>query len=432
MDLDVDPRGGLKGWIQVPGDKSISHRAVMFGAIAEGKTEIEGFLMGADCLSTVACFRALGVTIEGPERGEGSDAGRMVVHGAGPRGLCEPEDVLDAGNSGTTIRLMSGILAGQEFFSAVTGDDSIRRRPMERVVTPLRAMGARIWGRRGGTLAPLAIQGGELAPTSYSLPVASAQVKSAVLLAGLYAHGETRVTEPGASRDHTERMLAAFGAKIERGEGWATVTGSAKLQGRRVRVPGDISSAAFFLVAAAITDGSDLVIENVGFNPTRTGIIDILRRMGAEIEVLELRDESGEPVADLRVRSSELHGTVVSGEVIPRAIDEIPVVAVAAAVAEGETVIRDARELRVKETDRIATLSAELRKMGAGVTELDDGLIVRGGRRLRGVRVESHGDHRLAMALAVAGLVAEGRTSVQGAECAGVSFPGFAKLLRRI
>lgn len=426
MKMVVEPRKSLRGRVSVPGDKSISHRAVMLGAIAGGTTEIDGFLAGADCLSTIACFRSLGVDIDGPRDG------RVVVRGRGLDGLAEPGDVLDVGNSGTTIRLLSGILAGQRFYSVLTGDSSIRRRPMDRVTGPLRRMGAVIHGRRGGSLAPLTIVGGELKGIEYETPVASAQIKSAVLLAGLYADGSTTVREPQLSRDHTERMLSGFGATVRVEDRSVTVQPRPRLEGRRVVVPGDISSAAFLMVAALICPGSEVIIEGVGVNPTRTGVIDMLRTMGADIQILNQRHEAGEPVGDLIVRSSGLAGTTISGDIIPRAIDEIPAIAVAALYARGSTVIRDARELRVKETDRIAVLARELRKMGGQVEELEDGMVIEGGRPLRGAPVDSHGDHRLAMSLAVAGLQAGGRTEISATECIDVSFPGFEQLLHEL
>lgn len=429
-ELRVAPGGALRGEIDVPGDKSISHRAVMFGALAEGKTRIERFLPGQDCLSTIDCFRRLGIVIEQLSPTD------VVVQGKGLRGLTEPSDILDVGNSGTTLRLMAGILAGQPFFSVLTGDSSIRRRPMGRVTAPLTAMGAVIRGRDGGRLAPIAIDGAAsaLKPLTYSSPVASAQVKSALLLAGLYTEGETAVREPYASRDHTERMLTAFGAKLQvaqepEGAYCATITGFPDLRGQVITVPGDISSAAFFLVAATIVPGSAVLLRHVGMNPTRDGVIEVLQAMGAKIRSENERMEAGEPVADLYVESASLRGTVVSGGQIPRLIDEIPILAVAALFAEGRTEFRDAAELRVKETDRIATVAAELRKFGACVEEREDGMIIEGGRPLQGATVESHGDHRIAMAMAVAALQAAGETVIHGASCMDVSFPGFARYL---
>ncbi len=414
------------GTVCVPGDKSVSHRAVMLGAIAEGETVVENFLTGEDCLATMKCFMEMGVEFRGPDRG------RLVISGRGLRGLREPRRVLDAQNSGTTIRLMAGILAGQDFFSVITGDDSLRSRPMGRVVDPLTRMGALILGRRNNTLAPLAVKGGNLKAIDYSSPVASAQVKSAVLLAGLFAGGWTFVTEPCKSRDHTERMLRHLGAEVEVRGNRVGVSGSSVLRGSRIAVPGDISSAAFLLVAAAVTPDSDLTIRRVGTNPTRDGIIEALLRMGADIRVFNTREAGGEPVSDIRVRSSELRGTVIMGDLIPRLIDEIPVLAVAASMAAGETVVREASELKVKESDRIASVVGCLRKFGVDIRELEDGFLVRPGNRLRGTEVDPGGDHRIAMAMAVAGLVSEGKTVIRGAECADVSFPGFFDVLKSI
>lgn len=423
LNIEVEPGRRLQGECRVPGDKSISHRAALLGAIAEGRTEIENFLPGADCLSTLSCLRSLGVSVE-------RDDSRVRIDGKGLYGLEEPEDVLDAGNSGTTMRLLLGILAGQEFFTAITGDRSLRERPMGRVAEPLMKMGARIWGR-SGLRAPLAVIGRRRPePLVYRLPVASAQVKSALLLAGLYAGGDTAIGQPVPCRDHTERMMAAFGAPLRVDpDGTAHIRGGV-LQGQQIRVPGDISAAAFLIVAATLLHGSDVLIRDVGVNPTRTGIIEVMDRMGADIKLLRQRSVSGEPVADLRVRSARLRGVEIGGSLIPRLIDEIPVIAVAAAAAEGVTVIRDAAELRVKETDRIEVISCELRKLGADLTSLPDGLSINGGRALKGAAVNSRGDHRLAMSLAIAGLAAASEnTVVNEAACIDVSFPGFANLL---
>lgn len=425
MRLRVKPARALQGEVAVPGDKSISHRALMIGAIAEGETVIENFLAGEDCLATLSCLRALGVGITGPE------AGRVRVEGRGLYGLSEPTDILDAKNSGTTMRLLLGILAGQPFFSVITGDASLRRRPMGRVVRPLRAMGAQIMARAGGELAPLAVSGGGLRSIEFASPVASAQVKSAVLLAGLYATGETVVTEPALSRDHTERMLALFGAPVRRDGLSVAVRGGAVLKAVPVRVPGDISSAAFLLVAACIVPDAAVTVKGVGLNPTRTGILDVLRAMGARIEV-KVRDAGPEPWGDVTVYSAALRGTAVGGELIPRLIDEIPVLTVAAAYAAGETVIRDAAELKYKESNRLRTMAVELARLGADVEELPDGLVIRGGKPLKGTVVESHGDHRVAMALAVAGLAAAGETIIQNAGAINVSFPGFVAALTRL
>ncbi|MFG3817255.1 3-phosphoshikimate 1-carboxyvinyltransferase [Limnothrix redekei] len=419
----------LVGRVRIPGDKSISHRALMLGALAEGETTIEGLLLGEDPRSTAACFRALGAEISE------LNTDRVTVRGIGIGNLQEPIGVLDAGNSGTTLRLMLGILASHpDRFFTITGDDSLRSRPMGRVVKPLTTMGAQIWGRRDNTLAPLAVRGQALQPIHYQSPIASAQVKSCILLAGLMTEGQTTVSEPALSRDHSERMLRAFGAEVivDPDTISATVVGPAKLHGQRVIVPGDISSAAFWLVAAAIVPGSDLTIENVGINPTRTGILDVLHQMGANITLENERDAAGEPVADLRVRYGPLNGCEISGALIPRLVDEIPILAVAATVAQGKTVIRDAEELRVKESDRLAVMAAALQKMGAQVTEQPDGLEITGPVQLRGADVDSHTDHRIAMSLAIAALVAQGTTTIDRAEAAAISYPDFVPTLERL
>ncbi len=413
----------MTGRTTVPGDKSISHRAVMLGALAEGRTVVENFLAGEDCLSTLGCLKALGVEVEGPS------GGVVRINGRGLDGLREPEDILDAGNSGTTMRLLLGILAGQPFFSVLTGDGSLRSRPMARVTGPLARMGAWIRGRAGDTRAPLAVRGGGLSRASFTTPVASAQVKSAILLAGLFAPGVTTVTEPAPSRDHTERLLAAFGAEVGREGCQVAVTGRPRLTGQTVRVPGDISSAAFLLVAAAIRPGSDLTLDNVGLNPTRTGVLDVLTAMGANVTIEGRRIECGEPVGSVRIRGGDLAGTVIGGDLVPRLIDEIPVLAVGAACARGTTVIRDAAELKVKESDRIASVTGLLSRLGADVTATDDGMVVRGGTPLTGAVLECSPDHRLAMAAAVAGLVAGGETVIPGEKVVDVSFPGFVDLL---
>lgn len=418
--------GRIRGTITVPGDKSISHRAVLLGSIAEGITDIEGFLMGEDCLSTIDCVRKLGIQVE-------MDApGRVKVFGKGLFGWKEPLEVLDAGNSGTTMRLLLGLLAGQDFHSVLKGDGSLSNRPMGRVVQPLRRMGTFIDGREQGTKAPLAVRGGKLQPLSYQSPVSSAQVKSAVLLAGLYAEGVTAVQEPAKSRDHTERMLLSFGAETVSQDNQSSVQGLPRLFGQKIKVPGDISSAAFFLVAAAITPKSELTVENMGINPSRTGIIDILQKMGAKISLENQRMEAGEPVADVVITYSTLHGVTVGGEDIPRLIDEIPVLAVAAAHAEGQTVIQDAGELRVKETDRIETLVSQMTELGMDITPREDGMVINGGRQLKGGVVNSFHDHRIAMALAVAGTRAGGETMIQNAESVSISFPNFFHLLKSL
>ncbi|UFJ42767.1 3-phosphoshikimate 1-carboxyvinyltransferase [Brevibacillus humidisoli] len=423
--LRVTKADKIEGTVRVPGDKSISHRAVMFGSLAEGKTTISGFLPGADCLSTIDCFRRMGITIE--QQGD-----QVTVYGKGWYGLKEPDQRLDVGNSGTTIRLMTGIMATQPFHSVLEGDESIAKRPMRRVVGPLREMGAKIDGRQNGEYTPLAIRGGKLNGISYRSPVASAQVKSAILLAGLQADGTTSVEEPHLSRDHTERMLKAFGIDVRHEGSRVSVSGGQTLKGRDIFVPGDISSAAFLIAAVMMVPDSSLVIEQVGINPTRTGIIDAVQAMGGRLEIVNERLINEEPVADLHVFHSELRGTVIEGDLIPRLIDEIPVIAVMAAQANGRTVIRDAQELKVKETDRIATVASQLAKFGASVTPTEDGLVIEGGKSLVGAEIDSMGDHRIGMAMAIAGLAAEGETTIANAEAINVSFPGFAETLERI
>lgn len=416
----------MQGSLCVPGDKSISHRALLLGALAEGDTEVRGFLRSADCLATLAALRVLGVEIT-----EATDA-QLVIRGKGPEALREPADALDAGNSGTTLRLLAGLLAGRPFFSILTGDASLRTRPMRRVVDPLTAMGATLLGRAGGQYPPLAIQGRQLSGIAWTSPLASAQVKSAVLLAGLQATGETSVTEPGLSRDHTERMLTAFGVPVRRQGTRVCIPGPSRLRAGSVGVPGDLSSAAFFLAAAAAFPGGGLHIRDVGVNPTRSGVLEVLEAMGATITRTRERTQAGEPLADLSVQGVQLRATKIGAELIPRLLDEIPVLAVAAALAEGETVIAGAAELRVKEVDRLAALSGELAKLGVQVAEQPDGLRILGGRRLRGAVVRSRGDHRMAMALAIAGLFADGETRVEDVACVETSFPGFAAALAEV
>lgn len=422
MHLKIAPARGLRGTIRMPGDKSISHRAVMLGALAEGTTRVFNFLRSEDCLATVRCFQELGIRVD-------ESADMLSIQGRGLHGLKEPEDVLNAGNSGTTMRLLTGILAGQEFFTCLSGDASLRSRPMSRVVTPLTEMGAKIWGRAGGAFAPLAIRGGGLRPIDYRLPVASAQVKSALILAALFADGCSRISEPIATRDHTERMLSDFGVSVKKEGDTIFVHPGQKLMPRDIHVPGDISSAAFFIVAALITPESDLTVENVGINPGRTGILDALISMGAKIDIIPDASSGAEPTASVRVRSSRLKATEIGGAIIPRMIDEIPVFAVAAALAEGRTVIRDASELKVKESNRLFTTALELRRLGARVDETPDGLLIDGVKELRGTKCDSHGDHRIAMSMAVAGLAAKGATFIEGAEAISISFPGFTRVL---
>jgi 3-phosphoshikimate 1-carboxyvinyltransferase len=424
--LAIRASGPLRGQASIPGDKSISHRALLLGAIAFGASRVRNFLPSADCLATMRAVRALGVEIDqrSPET--------LIVHGQGLHGLREPDDVLDCARSGTTMRLLAGLLAGQPFLSVLSGGDQLRRRPMRRIAVPLRLMGATVLGRDGGALPPLAIQGGGLSGLDYALPVASAQVKSALLLAGLYASGPTLLREPGPARDHTERMLAAMGASLEFGAGRAGTVRLGpgdRLNAADVVVPGDFSSLSFLAVAATLVPGSEVAVEAVGVNPTRTGLLDVLQAMGAKVTVENPRVSAGEPLADLAVRTSELHGAPVSGDTVVRMIDEFPILAVAATQAQGETVVSDAAELKVKETDRIATTVQELRRLGADIEALPDGFVVRGPTRLQGAEVQSHGDHRLAMALIVAGLVAAGQTVVRDVGCIDDSFPGFVSAL---
>jgi 3-phosphoshikimate 1-carboxyvinyltransferase len=418
----IRPGGRLRGEIQVPGDKSISHRAVMLGALGKGETVIRGLLRGEDNLATLEAFRGMGVEV----LDQPGDV--LRIRGRGLNGLQEPQDVIDCGNSGTTMRLMTGLLAGQRFFSVLTGDRFLRKRPMKRVVVPLTGMGARILGRAGGEFAPLALKGSPLTGITHQSAVASAQVKSALMLAGLYADGPTTIREPHVSRDHSERMLRWFGADVRPFDGGVTLYPGRALQGREVTVPGDISSAAFFMVAALIVPGSELIIRQVGVNPTRSGIIDILRAMGGQIELLDQRDCSGEPVADILVRASDLKGVEIGGALVPRAIDEFPVISVAACFAEGRTVIRDARELRVKETDRIASMCSQLEALGAQVEARDDGMVIDGGNELGAGQVSALGDHRIGMSMAVAALRARGSVTISETACTATSFPGFWEL----
>ncbi|MFH1485624.1 MAG: 3-phosphoshikimate 1-carboxyvinyltransferase [Chloroflexota bacterium] len=409
----------LKGAVVLPGDKSISHRAVILNSIAVGTATVENFSPGKDCFSSVRCLRALGARIE-----DDPDRRCLAISGVGKEGLREPDDVLDAGNSGTTMRLLSGLLAAQPFLSIVTGDASLRSRPMGRIIQPLRMMGAQIWARAGDAVAPLAIKGSRLKGINYRLPVASAQLKSAILLAALYAEGTTVVEEPVRSRDHTERLLKEMGAGLEVRDSSISLTPSV-LRAVDMHVPGDISSAAYWMVAALLHPDARIVIKNVGMNETRSGIIDVLQSMGAGIVVSHMRSEGGEPMAELTVETSDLVAAEIGGDLIPRVIDELPIIAVAATRARGTTVIRDASELRVKESDRIATIVGELSKLGASIEERPDGMIIHGGRRLRGAPCYSYNDHRLAMTLAIAGLVSEGETVIHGAEAVEISYPGF-------
>lgn len=435
--MEIKPAKGLHGEVNVPGDKSISHRSVMFGALAKGTTEITHFLQGADCLSTIGCFREMGIEIENTPK-------RILVHGKGLHGLTTPSRTLDVGNSGTTTRLISGILSGQPFASALSGDASLNSRPMKRIVEPLTMMDADIISQNGNGCAPLLINQHLPAGASPSLhsihyhsKVASAQVKSAVLLAGLYADGVTSVTEPTLSRNHTELMLGGFGASVtsrlhEDGSATASIRPCEELFAREIRVPGDISSAAYFIAAGLLVPGSELLIKNVGINPTRAGLLSVCKAMGADITYLNERNDGGEPTADLLVKSSSLHGTTVEGPIIPTLIDEIPMIAVMAAFAQGTTTIRDAAELKVKETDRILTTTKGLRAMGVEVTPTDDGMIIHGGKTVHGGTIHSYLDHRIAMAFSVAGLAADGDTTILDSRCVDVSYPDFFETLQSL
>ncbi len=424
IDYMVKSSGRLTGTLRVPGDKSISHRAVMLGALAEGTTHITGLLEGEDVLRTLGAFRAMGVLAKGPE------AGRLTIQGVGLRGLRPPAQPLDMGNSGTAMRLMTGILSGQAFDSTLVGDASLSQRPMQRVAEPLARMGARIETSAGGR-PPFRIKGGQtLRGIDYPMPVASAQVKSALLLAGLYATGETCVTEPAPTRDHTERMLRGFGYAVGVHGARRCVRDGGRLIACDIDVPADISSATFFMVGAAIAPGSDLTLEHVGINPTRVGVINILKLMGADISILNAREVGGEPVADIRVRHANLRGVAIPREQVPLAIDEFPALFIAAAVASGETVLTGAEELRVKESDRIAVMARGLKALGIETRETPDGIVIRGGT-LRGGTVDSHGDHRVAMAFAIAALHADGPVTVRDCKNVDTSFPGFAGLARR-
>lgn len=415
--MEIKKQTSLRGEIAVPGDKSISHRAVMFGSLAEGTTKITHFLNGADCLSTISCFRKMGINIE-------QHASEILVHGKGLHGLCAPDSILDVGNSGTTTRLISGILAGQDFVSELNGDASIQSRPMKRIMTPLLSMGADITSIRGNGCAPLRISGRPLHAVHYNSPVASAQVKSCVLLAGMYADGITSVTEPVLSRNHTEIMLNYFGAQVTSQGTTASIHPDPALEAREIRVPGDISSAAYFIAAGLLTPNSEILIRNVGINPTRDGILRVCKEMGADITLLNV-SQDGEPTADLLVCTSSLHGTTVGGEIIPALIDEIPMIAVMAAFAEGTTVIKDAQELKVKESNRIEVMVDNLKRMGADIEATDDGMIIRGGVPLHGAVIDSHLDHRIAMSFAVAGTICDGPVEIEGAECVNISYPEF-------
>ena len=415
--MEIKKQTRLRGELTVPGDKSISHRAVMFGSLSQGTTRITHFLEGADCLSTISCFHKMGVDIE-------RNASEILVHGKGLHGLSAPAEILDVGNSGTTTRLISGILAGQSFTSELNGDASIQSRPMKRIMTPLQSMGADIVSLKGNGCAPLRITGKPLQAVHYQSPVASAQVKSCVLLAGMYADGITRVTEPVLSRNHTEIMLNYLGARVTSQGTTASIEPEPVLKAREIQVPGDISSAAYFIAAGLLTPNSQILLRNVGINPTRDGILKVCRAMGADITLLNVNEE-GEPVADLLIRSSQLHGTTVEGSIIPTLIDEIPMIAVMAAFAEGTTVIRDAAELKVKESDRIAVVTEGLRRMGAEIQPTEDGMIIHGGKPLQGAKINSYLDHRIAMSFAVAGTICDGTMNIVGGDCVNISYPEF-------
>lgn len=415
----------LKGEVSIPGDKSISHRAVMFGSLAEGTTEVTNFLQGADCLSTISCFRKLGIEIENTSQ-------RILIHGKGLHGLTEPSDTLDTGNSGTTTRLISGILAGQRFTTILNGDASIQTRPMKRIITPLSIMGADITSLKGNDCAPLRICGGQLHGIAYKSPVASAQVKSCVLLASLYADAPTSVTEPVLSRNHTELMLAGFGAHVASSGTTATIEPEPDLNGMKIEVPGDISSAAYFLAAGLMIPNSEILIKNVGINPTRDGILRVAKEMGGDITILNEKTSGGEPTCDLLVRSSSLKGVTIGGKIIPTLIDEIPMIAVMACFAEGITTIKDAQELKVKESNRIDTVVTNLKAMGAHIEATDDGMIIEGGYPLHGAVIDSHLDHRIAMSFAIGALGADGETRIEGAECVKISYPEFYQTLEKL
>ncbi len=416
----ITRKNALKGTVCVPGDKSISHRTIMLGSIAEGTTEVHHFLQGADCLSSISCFRQMGIDIV-------NNGDIVRIHGKGLHGLKKPLDILDTGNSGTTTRLMSGILAGQNFDCIVNGDSSIQTRPMKRIITPLSLMGASIESLHNNDCAPLKIIGKQLHGITYNSPVSSAQVKSAILLAGLYADGETRVNEPVLSRNHTELMLKGCGGDITTFDRTSILRPTKRLEAQKFIVPGDISSAAYFIAAGLIVPDSEICIENVGINPTRDGMIRVCQAMGGDIALENVREVCGETVADLIVHHSSLHGTVIEGDIIPTLIDELPIIAIMAAFAEGTTTIRDAAELKVKESDRIAVMTENLKTMGVDITATDDGMIINGGKTPHGASIQSHLDHRIAMSFAVAALACDGETQIIGSECVNISYPTFYK-----
>ncbi len=428
--MEITPAKELRGEVTVPGDKSISHRSVMFGSIAKGTTEITNFLQGADCLATIGCFQSMGIGIE-------HTPDRITVHGKGLHGLSKPSGILNTGNSGTTTRLISGILSGQSFPAILSGDESLNSRPMARIIEPLNTMGAHITSVHGNNCAPLLIEPGALCGCRWESKVASAQVKSAILLAGLYADGETSVTEPVLSRNHTELMLHGFGARVSSkikadGRAAASILPCEELYGQKIKIPGDISSAAYFIAAGLIIPGSEILVKNVGINPTRAGLLTVCENMGADITYLNKTSSGGEPAADILVKHSPLKAVTIEGNIIPTLIDEIPIIAVMAAFAEGTTVIRDAAELKVKETNRIDTVTENLKAMGADVIPTEDGMIIHGGSMLRGARINSYLDHRIAMAFAVAGLAAKGITVIEKSQCVDVSYPAFFETLNSL
>ena len=423
--MSIQKINPLRGEIEIPGDKSISHRAIMFGSLAKGITEVTHFLQGADCLSTISCFQKMGISIENtPEK--------ILIHGKGLHGLTAPSEILDCGNSGTTTRLISGILSGQKFSSTLTGDESIQKRPMKRIIEPLSQMGANITSLYDNYCAPLTIQGQSLHGIHYSSPIASAQVKSAILLAGLYADSETRVTEPYVSRNHSEIMLSYFGADVKTQNTTAIIQPNPYLEGQKIAVPGDISSAAYFIAAGLLVPGSEILLKNVGINPTRDGILRVAQAMGGEVTLLNKNTDNGEPTADLLIRSASLKGTVIGGELIPTLIDEIPIIAVMAAFAKGTTIIKDAAELKVKESNRIQVMVDNLSAMGCDIESTEDGMIIHGGKPLHGAVIESYKDHRIAMSFAIASLLADGETQIIDSECVNISFPTFYEDLNRL
>ncbi|MBC7319577.1 3-phosphoshikimate 1-carboxyvinyltransferase [bacterium] len=424
--MKIEPkRKGIRAEIRVNGDKSISHRVAIFSSMSKGISEIENFSSARDCYSTIECLSALGVEIEIDKT--------IKIRGVGIRGFKEPSDILNAGNSGTTIRLLSGLLAGQPFFSVLTGDDSLRRRPMDRVIVPLSLMGAECWARENNKFPPMAVKGRyPLKPIDYKLPIASAQVKSALIIAGLLAEGESKITEPLPSRDHTERLLPAFGAKLTKSGNTVTVYGGQELEGQKIYIPGDFSSASFFITAGLIVPGSEILIKDVGLNPGRIGLLNVIKRMGGEIEIYHKEEVLNEPVGDILVKSSQLEGTTVSKEEIPILIDEVPLIAVLGAYAEGKTVVKGAEELRVKESDRIKAIATEFKKLGVNIEEFPDGFIVSGPSIPNGGIVESYNDHRIAMALAIAGLSARGSIYINNEECVSISFPDFWDIMSRL